>query len=296
MEEKDNTLIPTIEFSPTTEVSTGFEIIHLDSLYQRSHKIEVNPFQPHRANFHHLIYITEGIGRHFIDFNHHPCQEGSFIFVNRHQVHAFDTENRPNGLLILFTQEFMDSIYTHIRVPVYASGFYAAAESPILTTGQALKNSCELLLSEIKKITGRQKHDETILKLLFMALLLKLHRDKPAIYSGPISEPCRTQFETFISILEENFKSVKDATIYAKMIGMSYKALNKLCKQAVNRTPKQLIDEHIILEAKRKLAIGNIQITQLAYELGFDEVGNFAKYFRKHTLLTPSQFQANLAR
>ena len=76
---------------------------------------------------------------------------------------------------------------------------------------------------------------------------------------------------------------------------MSYKALNQLCKKTAGKTPKQIIDEHTILEAKRRLAIENTQVTQLAYELGFDEVGNFTKYFRKHTLLTPSQFQANLA-
>lgn len=291
---EDKTSIPTIEFRPGTEVSTGFEVIELESVYQRSHEFQVDPFRPHRIDFHHLIYITDGIGKHFIDFNHHPCREGSYIFVNRHQVHAFDTENRPNGLLMLFTQEFMDSIHTNIRVPVYASGFYAATEVPILTVDHGLKKSCEHLLAEINEITGSELHDPIILKLLFVALLLKLHREKPESSSDQVSELHRTQFANFISTLQEHFISVKDAGIYADRTGMSYKALNQLCKKVARKTPKQIIDEHTILEAKRRLAIENTQVTQLAYELGFDEVGNFTKYFRKHTLVTPSQFQANL--
>ena len=74
---------------------------------------------------------------------------------------------------------------------------------------------------------------------------------------------------------------------------MTYKSLNKICKLAVNQTAKQLIDAHTILEAKRKLVIEGIQVQELAYELGFEEVTNFVKYFKKHTLVTPSQFKEN---
>jgi len=65
-------------------------------------------------------------------------------------------------------------------------------------------------------------------------------------------------------------------------------------KLATKQTTKQLIDAYVILEAKRKLSIENIRVQQLADELGFDEVTNFVKYFKKNTLLTPSQFKKSI--
>jgi|TARA_B110000902_G_scaffold265723_1_gene350866 AraC family transcriptional activator of pobA len=50
----------------------------------------------------------------------------------------------------------------------------------------------------------------------------------------------------------------------------------------------------MVLEAKRQLVVENIQVNQLAYALGFDEVTNFIKYFKKHTLLTPTQFKKSV--
>jgi len=78
------------------------------------------------------------------------------------------------------------------------------------------------------------------------------------------------------------------------MLNITYKSLNEICKLATNNTAKQLIDLETVLEAKRKLAVEDILIQTLAYELGFEEVTNFVKYFKRHTGLTPSQFKKNL--
>lgn len=78
-------------------------------------------------------------------------------------------------------------------------------------------------------------------------------------------------------------------------MGVTYKTLNKLCKQVAHQTPKQLIDAYTILEAKRRLAIQNIQVTQLAYELGFEETTNFIRYFKKHTSMTPHLFKISVS-
>ncbi len=75
------------------------------------------------------------------------------------------------------------------------------------------------------------------------------------------------------------------------MLHISYKSLNQLCKQASGQTVKQLIDAHTILEIKRRLIIGRDKIQEIAYELGFDDVTYFVKFFKRHTQLTPSQFK-----
>lgn len=295
MPDKMEQTIPAVHYRPGHELDSGFELLELSSIYKRSATMEHNPFTPHRVDFHHLIYISGGEGTHYIDFNQHSYRKGSFISVNRHQVHAFDADCLPVGLVALFTQEFIDSIQINIRIPAFATGFYSSSETPIQTVTGSLRGSCEALLAEINKVVGDEPHDPIIVKLLFMTLLLKLHREKPDTLPKHISEASRKHLVEFLSLLHQHFTSTKSAAAYADLMGITYKTLNQLCTQAVGKTPKQLIDEHTVLEAKRRLAIEQTQVTQLAYELGFDDSGNFVKYFKKHTLMTPSAFQKTIA-
>ncbi len=287
--------IPTVEFTPQQETNAGVELLQLKSVYKRSSKLKVNMFAPHRVQFHHLIYITQGSGTHFIDFHEYPFKKGNIIFINQHQVHAFDSKKQHDGIMILFTQEFIDSIQTSIRVPVFSTGFYSPSVQPVLKVKNELQKSCETLLSEMKNLDGQKQYDPLIMQLLFTSLILKLHRERSDHNHPSPSESRRQQFANFLSLVEKHFVSVRDATDYAKKMSITYKTLNQLCKQATRQTPKQLIDAHTILEAKRRLAIENVQVSELAYDLGFEEVSNFVKYFKKHTSLTPSKFKETIS-
>lgn len=286
--------IPSVGFSAHHEATSGIEIINLRDFYRKSRSLKVNPYLPHRVQFHHLIYFTEKTGSHFIDFIRYPCDIGKFIFIRKNQIHGFDKENQPTGVMVLFTKEFLDEIYTTIRLPTFASGFDLSLNSPVQTVDGELKASSEALLEEMSKVSGMSRDDRLILQLMITTLLLKLNQTRGESVKSRLSEHRRKQFSHFTSLIEENYYRINDAISYAQLMGVSYKTLNELCKLSARRTPKQLIDEFTVLEAKRRLAIEEIQITQLAYELGFNEVTNFIKYFKKHTSDTPNQFQRNL--
>jgi AraC-like DNA-binding protein len=54
---------------------------------------------------------------------------------------------------------------------------------------------------------------------------------------------------------------------------------------------KQLIDERVVLEAKRLLAHGRNSVAWIAGQLGFDDPSNFSKYFQQRTGTTPAVFR-----
>ncbi|SLM29674.1 Transcriptional regulator, AraC family (fragment) [Desulfamplus magnetovallimortis] len=67
--------------------------------------------------------------------------------------------------------------------------------------------------------------------------------------------------------------------------------MNKIAKAITGNTVKSFIDNFVILEIKRQLAISDISIKELTYLMGFEEPTNFVKYFKKHTSHSPSQFR-----
>lgn len=283
--------IPEITFEPHGSKFDYFETVKLSEVYERASQLNFSAAKPHRLTFHTLIFITKGNGTHSIDFNHYPVQPGTVVFVNTGQMHALDYKNRPEGRLILFTKAFLDSVRANIRVPVLSASYSILSKSPVLNLNSDLSYSIASLLDEIDKVSGKDAYDAQLLQLLFSTLMLKLHQSGPQEQELPIGETQSKRFEKFLSLVDENFTRIRDSASYADMLGITYKSLNQLCKQATAETPKKIIDAHTILEAKRRLVISDTQITQLAFDLGFDEVSNFIKYFKKHTQLTPSQFK-----
>ncbi len=283
--------IPSIQFKPVTHKDVGVEVLELQELYNRSATQQKYSALPHRCNFNCFLYITDGVGSHFIDFNHYPVQSSSVIFINKNQIQAFDHVNKPQGKLIIFTDGFLDALLSNMRLSIFSPSHLSNNYSPTFKLTPLLNESCEVFLSEIEKEQDNLEPSSHLLQLMLATLLTKLIDARPKENTQYISESRSKIFLLFIKNIELNFKKTREATQYAKVLNITYKALNQICKLASNQTAKQLIDAHTILEAKRQLAVDNIQIQQLAYAFGFDEVTNFVKYFKKHTLLTPTQFK-----
>ena len=68
---------------------------------------------PHRVDFYIILYITEGVGKHYIDFQTFKYKKGSILFISRGQVHAFDVCSGSEGFLIVFTDEFLSKNLIH---------------------------------------------------------------------------------------------------------------------------------------------------------------------------------------
>jgi AraC-like DNA-binding protein len=284
--------IPKIKFSPKHHKDIGIEIIELSEIYERSDSEKITfPAKPHQIQFNNLLYITQGVGEHFIDFNTYSIQAGSVVFINKSQIHAFDLVNKPQGKLIIFTDELLDTILSTMKTTSFTPNYLLASYSPTFTLTHNMKETCDVLLAEIEKEYQLIAPNLSFLHFLFSAVLTKLTNARPQSYKQCISASRAKKFNQFIRLLEKNYIMTRDAKKYAEMLNMTYKSLNQICKLASNQTAKQLIDAHTILEAKRKLTIEGIRIQQLADNLGFDEVTNFVKYFKKNTLMTPSQFK-----
>jgi AraC-like DNA-binding protein len=77
------------------------------------------------------------------------------------------------------------------------------------------------------------------------------------------------------------------------MMSVSEKKLNKATNQVLGKSPKEIIDERVVLEAKRLLVHTSKSIKEVGFELGFDEPTNFIKYFKKHVGRTPIEFKGS---
>ena len=103
----------------------------------------------------------------------------------------------------------------------------------------------------------------------------------------------------FTELLERQFPIDKDhgkinfrtASEFAKQLNIHVNHLNKALKETSQKTTTQIISERILKEAKILLKQTDLNISEIAYALGFSEATHFNNFFKKQTQLTPSEFQ-----
>jgi AraC-like DNA-binding protein len=101
------------------------------------------------------------------------------------------------------------------------------------------------------------------------------------------------KLEKFLELLETHISTHKQVSHYAGMLNLSTYQLNAITKETLGKTCSQLIDDSLILEAKRYLLATSDQVNQIAYQLGYEDISYFIRFFKKHTRYSPEAFRQN---
>lgn len=77
----------------------------------------------------------------------------------------------------------------------------------------------------------------------------------------------------------------------AEALGVGYSWLRQTFKRVTGTSPTQYKNRLLMSRAKELLVVENQTITEIAYTLGFENVGQFSTAFRKMEGVTPRQFR-----
>ena len=107
----------------------------------------------------------------------------------------------------------------------------------------------------------------------------------PATATG--SKRKRSIFNAFMQMLEQDFKTCRDAGWYASRLNITSKYLNIITKSISGHSVKTLIDHYVILKLKQELSGTDKPLKQIAWNYNFSDASFFTRYFRQHTGFTP---------
>lgn len=95
----------------------------------------------------------------------------------------------------------------------------------------------------------------------------------------------------FNLLVENHFREEHSVSYYAQALFKSPKTLSNLFALYNHKTPSQVIQERILIEAKRLLTFTEKPVKQITFELGFEDVAYFSNFFKKHTSRSPVEFR-----
>lgn len=93
--------------------------------------------------------------------------------------------------------------------------------------------------------------------------------------------------------IDENFLQIifRLASDFAEQLNVHVNHLNRSVKENTGKTTSQIIAERMLQEAKILLKYSPLNVSEIAYALGFTETTHFNNFFKKHAQLSPLRFR-----
>lgn len=99
----------------------------------------------------------------------------------------------------------------------------------------------------------------------------------------------RKLFNFFMMLMERDYKLSRNVNYYASLMNITPKYLTTIVCQVTGHTPKEIIDQYVILQIKMQLKRTPQSVKEIAWEYHFADASFFCRYFKKHTGMTPQQ-------
>lgn len=286
-----HTDIRTYTFAESSGNPGGFALKKLEDVYT---EMFLESEHPHRHEYYAIVFIEEGNGIHYIDFNEYKVSDRSIFFVFPGQMHQFIYFTPPKGRMILFTNEFLmaNAIPEKMIDDIYL--FSEFGISPPLSVNEQELPVFKNILDQMDYFTQSMENLTTEAFAALVRLFLILCNNKSITnksYNPQLTESGNHLVRPFKQLLEKHFSTDHKVFYYANALSVTADYLNKTLKKLTGVSAKDHIQNKLIIEAKRALTFTFVSNKELSYSLGFEESAHFNNFFKKMTGFTPSEFR-----
>lgn len=267
------------------------DMLHFEWINERSelHQREIKPHQ-HDALLQ-LVYIRSGVGEVSLENSRMPFKAPSLVLLPRQTVHAFSYSQDCDGPVITAAQRPLESMAGILskellaliqRPAVFPLPWQANGEEPIWPLVQLIQEEAD----------SAERGNVAAGHALLLALLMRIARLEEADSAVQVSSPRHIALlKQFRELVDMHFRSHWSLARYAETLGVTPTTLGRICRNELGDSPTSVINERIIREAQRQLAYTELEIKQIAHDLGFSDSAYFSRFFRKQAGQKPSEFR-----
>lgn len=132
-----------------------------------------------------------------------------------------------------------------------------------------------------------------MLRMLLVRLIINVTRLAKKQYLGTeeVVEEKFNLIRQFNLLVEIHFRNERQIAFYSDLLNKSPKTISNYFSLYSNKTPLQIIQERIIMEAKRLFYYTEKSVKEIADELGFEDAAHFSKFFKKCTSQSPTELK-----
>ena len=272
-----------------------------DKLVQPIRLVEMTEFKegsydysrPHRHNYYEIFYFERGKGEHDIDFTTFPIEAPSLHFVSPGQIHQVKREGDSHGWVLLFTDDFY---YLNLanRDILHETPFLNRNHpEPILNLDEESHEEVAGMIRSIGlELTKESPYRDDAIRSHLNLLLITSRRLFEQSQGMEREETGESRLVRELRrAVEGNFHAIHAVSAYAHRLNVTPGHLNDVVKRVTGRTVSSIIQDRLLLEAKRLLAHSDHSVKEIAHALGFDDPSYFTRFFRERVGESPGTFR-----
>lgn len=264
------------------------DVLHCETIAARSalHDWEL---APHRhARLHQLLLLRAGGGRAHLEGRDVALAPPALVNVPVGDVHAFAFEPGTDGWVLTFAAELLDQLVAGGSAERRVLGRSAVLPADTAVVALAAQIAAEH--------DGRAPARALLLRGLSATLLAltlrRLSQQEPARRDAAGSR----LLQRFEALIDAHHAQQHSVAAYARALAVSPTHLSRVVRTATGAPASRLIEARLMREARRLLAYTNLQVTTIAYTLGFADPAYFSRAFARAEGLPPREFRARLDR
>jgi AraC-like DNA-binding protein len=248
-----------------------------------------------RRQFNLIYILREGVHDVYLGADYRWLQPNDLVIVPENMVYASKNVRHCKGYCMHFKTEFIQPLLTGSLAEEFP--FMNMDAEHIINVSpeesELIQQSFRDIIREYEKFSPEKDH---ILKNFIHILLLRLreiYRPHVSRLDDTASRAVKVS-QQFKFLLQKNFLEMRKVEDYAGLMYISPKHLTDLVKEATGKTPKQIINDVLLLESKVLLGSTDKSITEIAHALKFQDQSHFSHFIRKQEGCSPLELRKKL--
>jgi AraC-like DNA-binding protein len=263
------------------------------------HTVEINKLpKSFTFNYYKIAYMSNlrgklKYGQHYYDFD-----EGGLFFVSPNQLVANDENNGEHfGYTLFIHPDFLMTYPLAKKIKNYGFFSYSANEALHLSDHEKITiiSIFKIIDEELKSRIDDFSQDVIISQIELLLNYSNRFYKRQFITRKAVSSDLLQKLE---EMLDDYFNTEKTLSLgmptvqyLSGLLNLSPGYLSDMLRSLTGQNAQQHIHNKLIEKAKEKLSTTNLSVSEIAYELGFEQPQSFNRIFKKKTNMSPIEFR-----
>ncbi|WP_160138798.1 helix-turn-helix domain-containing protein [Chryseobacterium sp. c4a] len=251
------------------------------------------PSQPHRKTVNDFVFIKKGSLEKMVCSDVFTIQKNMVVILPPYKIRTF-LNNTPDveGFYCHFSDEFISEGIPGLKYLQDILSYIEIRNNPTLYLDDEHQERIDILLQNMTDLY-MMDNDSELVRIYLFTLLGEIRHFIQGLPKRNLSinETLVFRFRRLITHHIQQVHAVKE---YADLLNVSPNHLNKSVKKVTGKTASDIINEALLMEAKALLSSSLHTVSEVAFAVGIDDVSYFSRLFKKHTGVSPSEYQKRI--
>jgi AraC family transcriptional activator of pobA len=247
--------------------------------------------EPHsHPHFGQIVFVRSGQGLMTAETDRRPFGSPCVLTVPVNTIHGFEYGLDTDGWVLTVAEPYLRNLLD--RMPELRAVWTEPRILVLAADDEETSDIRHALLRLDRELDGHACGNviaaEACLLTVLVAILRRSEastalRQNSAGNSGLVRE--------YRALLERRYREGWTVARFAAELKVPLAQLRAACLQVEGQPPSNLLQDRIVIEAKRNLVYSDMAIAQIAYWLGFDDPAYFTRFFTRMCKESPSRYR-----